>query len=251
MQAVNLFVLHLCFHYNGQEQCFYPVLLQQGAEMILVDCGYPGFLPLLAAAVAKHNLTLQQLTGVLITHHDNDHMGALAELKERYPQVRVYASAEEAPYISGRKKSLRLQQAEDLFPRLPDEQKEGALQFQEMLKAVRPVAVDETLAEGAIPFLPGVAVVFTPGHMPGHLSLYLEREKILVAADAVVYENGELNIANPAFTLDLPAAVESVKRLRGMDINKLVCYHGGVVDTNIAQELDNLIAKFTPSNIPV
>ena len=213
----------------------------------MVDCGYPGFLPLLEAAAAKHDLSLQHLTGVLITHHDNDHMGALAELKEHYPQIRVYASAEDAPYISGSKKSLRLQQAEDLFPCLPEEQKESALQFQEILKAVRPVPVDETVKEGALSFLPGVEVVLTPGHMPGHLSLYLKEEKILVAADAVVYENGELNIANPAFTLDLPAAVESVKKLRQMEINKLVCYHGGVVETNIAQGLDNLVAKFSCS----
>lgn len=245
MQPVKLLVIDLCFHHNGREQCLHPVILQQNSETILVDCGYPGFLPLLEAAVAKHNLSLQQLTGVLITHHDNDHMGALAELKEKYPQIRVYASAEDAPYVIGSKKSLRLQQAEDLFSCLPEEQKEGALQFQEMLKAVRPVAVDETVAEGAIPFLPGVEVVLTPGHMPGHLSLYLKEEKILVAADAVVYEDGELNIANPAFTLDLPAAVQSVKKLRQMEIKKLVCYHGGVVEANIAQGLDNLIAKFS------
>jgi glyoxylase-like metal-dependent hydrolase (beta-lactamase superfamily II) len=245
---VNVFILDVCFHWNGRPQSLFPVILQKEKETLLVDGGYPGFLPLLENAAAVHGLSLTQLTGVLITHHDIDHMGALFELKEKYPAVTVYASQQDEPYVSGKKKSLRLQQAEALFPCLPEEQKESALQFMELLKSLRPVAVDQVLTEGELPFLEGVEVVHTPGHMPGHLSLYVKEEKTVIAADAVVREDGELNMANPSFTLDLPLAVRSVQKLRQMAIEKLVCYHGGVVEKDIQRGLDRIIETYSPQS---
>lgn len=243
---MNVFVLNVSFDWNGTKQVLHPVILQNHRETILVDGGYPGFLPLLEEAATQQGLSLQQLTGVLITHHDDDHMGVLFELRENYPHVRVYASADDEPYIAGRKKSLRLQQAEALFDCLPEAQKAGALQFQEMLKRVRPVAVDKTIPEeGELAFLKGACVIFTPGHMPGHLSLYLPEEKTLIAADAVVSENGKLDIANPSFTLDLPRAVQSVKKLQQLDIEKMICYHGGVVTSGIQQGLENIVATYS------
>lgn len=243
---MNVFVLDVRFHWNGQEQVLYPVVLQDEKETVLVDGGYPGFLPLLETAAQKHHLSVGQLTGIIVTHHDNDHMGALFEIKENFPHIKVYASKVEAPYIEGRQKSLRVEQAEALFDCLPDEQKEGALQFQNSLKAVKPVQVDETIdQEGELSFLKGVDAVFTPGHMPGHLSLYVKEEKTLIAADAVVFENGQLDIANPSFTLDLPKAVQSVQKLTGLEMEKLICYHGGVVEKDVRQRLEKLVSRYS------
>lgn len=43
--------------------------------MVLIDCGYTGFLPYLEQAIEKNNLSCKDLTHVLITHQDHDHMG--------------------------------------------------------------------------------------------------------------------------------------------------------------------------------
>lgn len=59
----------------------------------------------------------------MLTRQDDDHMGAAAALKAKYPALQVLASPEEAPYIVGRKKNLRLQQAEALQDLLPEERK--------------------------------------------------------------------------------------------------------------------------------
>jgi glyoxylase-like metal-dependent hydrolase (beta-lactamase superfamily II) len=80
--------------------------------------------------------------------------------------------------------------------------------------------------------------------MPGHISLYITASKTLIAADAVVYEEGELEIANPAFTLDLQEAIESVKKLQQLEIDTIVCYHGGIVTEQIQQKLENLLARY-------
>lgn len=45
---------------------------------MLADCGYAGFLPFIEDAMQASGLSPEALTGVIVTHHDHDHMGALA-----------------------------------------------------------------------------------------------------------------------------------------------------------------------------
>jgi len=242
---MNLFVLDLPFSFGGKEDHLYPVVLQSRQEVILVDCGYAGFKLLLEQSLQQHGLSLGSLTGLLITHHDIDHMGCAYELKETYPALKLYTSVWEEAYVTGRKKSLRLQQAEDLFDCLPEEQKQGAIAFQELLKTMQPVPVDAVFADNEEPsIMPGVEVIHTPGHMPGHISLYIKESKTLIAADAIVYQDGQLDIANPSFTLDLPQALASVQKLQQLEINKIICYHGGVVDASIQTKLLQLLARY-------
>lgn len=237
-------ILEVKFTNNDTDDVLYPVVLQNKHDVILVDCGYAGFSPLIETAMNAHGLSLQNLTGIIITHHDIDHIGGLHEIKEKYPDIKIYAPEAEEPYISGKAKSLRLIQAENTHALLPENQRPAALQFQEFLKTVRPVEVDVTFSEGNLPFLDGVEIIHTPGHMPGHISLYLNHDKTLISADALVYENGELEIANPQYCLDLPQAVASVKKIIQYDVNKIICYHGGLVKHDIQSKLTTLLSKY-------
>ena len=192
-----------------------------------------------------HGFSLKQLTGVIITHHDIDHLGCLFELKQLFPRLKVCSSKGDEPYISGKEKSLRLQQAEHMYNLLPQDQKEGALYFQETLRNIKPVQVDHTFEDKEdLKLCSGVQVISTPGHMPGHISLYGKEHKTLIAADAVVFENGKLAIANPDFTLDLKSAVASIRKLQQFQIEKIICYHGGIVMGNIGQKLDQLAVEY-------
>lgn len=242
---MNVHALEVRFNVEGNENVLCPVILECDHSVVLVDCGYPGFANLLETAAGVHGITLQQLTGVIITHHDIDHYGCLYELKELHPKLKVYCSAEDEPYIGGTAKSLRLQQAEDTYASLPDDQKAGAFHFQEMLRNVKAVPVDGTFKDGdEISFCSGVRIVSTPGHMPGHISLYIRENNTLIAGDAVVFENGKLGIANPDYTLDLKTAVASIRKLQRLQIDKIICYHGGVVTGDINKQFEKLVAAY-------
>ena len=211
------------------QQILCPALLLDDADAILVDCGYPGSLPVLEDALRPLGLTLSALTGVVITHHDDDHMGALAELKRAAPQIRVFAGESEAPYISGARKSLRLAQAQALQPTLPPEAQAWGLQFCRRLSAVEPAPVDRLLTPGELlPWCGGCRVLATPGHTPGHLSLYLPACSALVSGDAAVVQDGSLAVANPQFALDLPAARRSLQLLEALPWRTCLCFHGGI-----------------------
>jgi glyoxylase-like metal-dependent hydrolase (beta-lactamase superfamily II) len=77
-------------------------------------------------------------------------------------------------------------------------------QMREVLERLEPVGVDEHLKGGErLDLAGGTKVIFTPGHTPGHLSLYLERSKVLIAGDALRAQRGSLNGPNPAMTLEM------------------------------------------------
>ena len=84
-----------------------------------------------------------------------------------------------------------------------------------------------------------------PNFTPGHLSFYLERPKVLVAGDALTAEGGYLNGPNPPLTLDLREAVRSVRRLADLEIDTIVCYHGGVVGEDANGQLRRVVRELS------
>lgn len=221
-------MLDIKFEYKNEMQAIYPILLIDNNEIILVDCGYPNFLTLLEVEMKSKGIDPGSLTKVLITHHDDDHMGALYEIKEKYPHIKVVSSEIESEYISGKKKSLRLMQAEEILKVMPEEQKQCGIEFCETLKKVKPVNVDITVKDGDyFDWAGGCQVISTPGHMPGHISLFLKGTNSIVTGDAAVIENEELIIANPQFTLDLSIAENSLEKIKSMNADNYYCYHGG------------------------
>lgn len=244
MEKINL--LEIEFEYNGQKQTITPILLQDECDIILIDCGYPNFITHLEEAANRYDIALDSITKLIVTHHDMDHIGSLAALKRAYPHIHIIAHELEASYIEGKKKSLRLEQAESTFNALPDEAKPHAEQFIRFLQSIEPVPVDRTVSnDERLPWCGGIDIVHTPGHMPGHMSLYLPASKTLIAGDAVVIERGKLNIANPQFTLDMVEAVRSVQRLLDYDIDQIICYHGGLFHGDVKQALRQLIHEYT------
>lgn len=237
------FVLNIDHTFGLQTETIHPVLLRDEQDLILIDCGYPHFLAQLKVAAEEKGVDLDTLTKVIITHHDHDHIGALREIREAYPNIEIYASEEQAPYIRGEKKSLRLLQAEAGYDSLPENEKEEAKLLMRMFEAVESAPVDCILEyEEPYPWCGGVQIIPTPGHMPGHISVYLNEFQVLISGDALSVSNGKLMIANPQYTLDIAQAKESARKLLCYDIKKIICYHGGIYEKDIKKSLNDTMS---------
>lgn len=222
--------LPVTMSFGDIENTVYPTLLWDENNIILVDCGFIGALPVLEKELERLGVSVRQLTGLVLTHHDHDHMGAAAALKGSNPYVKIYASKKEAPYISAQEKPLRLRQAEELQKILPPEQQEFGKAFCEMLRRVEPVEPDVYLNDGQhMEWCGGCRIIATPGHTPGHISLFMEKDSIVITGDAAALEDGKLIIPNPQFTLDMEQAEKSLNKLIDLKAKAYYCYHGGIL----------------------
>lgn len=212
-----------------KEVPIHPIVLQDDEHLILVDCGFIGSLRLLEIELGKHGISIEQLTALVLTHHDHDHMGAAAALKRANPKIQIYSSLEESVYISAREKPLRLVQAEELQAQLPPQQQAFGRMFCDMLRRVEPVTVDAHLTDSQeTGWCGGCQVLFSAGHTPGHLSLYCKELDAVIVGDAFALEQNTPVLANPQFTLDVEMAKRSMEKLLSLKARTYYCYHGGI-----------------------
>lgn len=209
--------------------------------VVLVDAGFPGQLQQIREAMGSAGVPFDRLDKVIITHQDIDHIGSLPDIiRESSHKVEVLSHEEERPYIEGRKPLIKMNQERlsKMLVSLPEEQR----QRMEALFANPPKAsVDTAVAdEGVLPYCGGITVIFTPGHTPGHICLYLNQSKILITGDALVAVDGELRGPNPQATYDMDTALKSLKKLTQYDIETVICYHGGVYRDSANERLAEL-----------
>jgi glyoxylase-like metal-dependent hydrolase (beta-lactamase superfamily II) len=199
----------------------------------LVDAGLPDQMEAISAALVEAGIGVRDLRRIIVTHQDLDHVGSGAALV-RQSGARVLGHPADAPHIEGSQRPLK--PSPEMLERRP--------QMREVLERLEPVRVDEHLADGdRLDLAGGTRVIFTPGHTPGHLSLYLERPKVLVAGDALTAEGGHLNGPNPSMTLEMRTAIQSIRRLADLEIDTIVCYHGGVVGEDANGQLRRVIQE--------
>lgn len=234
-------VLTINQNIGQRETCIHPVIIYNNNDFILCDACYPGQIEQIEDELKNYNFTINDITKVIITHHDHDHIGSLKELKKRNKKIEVIASGAEADFISGKKISLRLLQAEEYNKTLTGDEKKSGTQFTDYLKTIENCEIDRIVNADNDTIVEGLKVISTPGHTPGHISLYLEDQKIFIAGDALAIENNKLVIANPEFTLDMNKCIQSIKKIQKMAFDKIICYHGGVMENNINLLLNQLI----------
>ena len=180
-------------------------------------------------AMARAGVPFDMLDKVIVTHQDIDHIGSLPDIvRESSHNLDVLCQEEERPYIEGQKPLVKMNQERlsKMLGSVPEEQR----QQMEALFANPPKAsVTKVVTDGEVlPYCGGITVIFTPGHTPGHICLYLNQSKILVSGDALVAADGELRGPNPQSAYDMETAMKSLKKLTQYDIETVICYHGGV-----------------------
>ena len=212
---------------NGPTTLNLALILDEQHGPTLVDTGVPGQLDALEAALAELQLKVTDLQRIILTHQDLDHIGSLAEVV-RVSGAEVLAHADDAPYIEGRLPLLKLpspEQREAMFANLPPQVREAFSQ------PLAPVKVNRTLEDGErLELGGGVQVIFTPGHTPGHISLYLQRSRVLISGDALASSEGRLLGPPERATPDMAEAHASVVKLAKLDVGTVLTYHGGVVE---------------------
>jgi glyoxylase-like metal-dependent hydrolase (beta-lactamase superfamily II) len=155
----------------------------------------------------------------------------------------VLAHEEDKPYIQGEKKVKRLNSNfMDRIKDLPEEERSRIVDMFENSS----VKVNSTLSDGEVlPFCGGITVIHTPGHTPGHICLYHQMSKTLIAGDAMNILNGELVGPNEdpmsEDGVNADDALNSLKKLKDYDIMNIITYHGGLFNKEPNEKIKEVI----------
>lgn len=217
--ARGVHALEVTVERGDREMEFYPTAVETEHGTILVDVGLENHVDAYLDVLQAVDLDLDSVTKIVITHQDGDHAGALAEFADA-TDATVYAHRLATPFIDGER---NLAKGDGRYP---------------------PVPVDVQLVDGVRfrTWAGQMEVVFTPGHAPGHISLYFPEAGLLIAADALTADDGTLQPPNERFTLDWEEAIASVRSLADRDIDRILCYHGGMTEAG-AERLAEIAAE--------
>lgn len=239
-------MLELTANIMGQVNKVHPVWLTGNGDSMLIDTGYPGQLEVLQQILSETGAGLNNITKIIMTHHDIDHIGNLAAIVKTAPhKIEVFSHEQEKPYIQGDLPPAKAPRAEDQnnnerLKLMSQEQQQAVLRVFQNFKMFT-VPVDCTLHDGQIlPWFGGITVIHTPGHTPGHICLYLHKSKILIAGDALFIENDSLVPPPAMLNLDNNLALSSLAKLNKFDIAAIICYHGGLYTMDPDKTLDEI-----------
>ncbi|EEL87877.1 MBL fold metallo-hydrolase [Bacillus cereus] len=214
--AKGVEMLHLEF----QEFIIHPILLWDDEMAVLIDTGFPGQFEDIQVEMERVGVSFDKLKVLILTHQDIDHIGSLPEILQNLgSNIKVYAHELDKPYIEGE------------LPLLKDAQVQNPPKGK----------VSDTLIDGQeLPYCGGIRILHTPGHTPGHISLFLKQSKTLVAGDSMYSVNGMLGGIHAPTTLNVKEAQQSLKKYSNLDIESVVCYHGGLSKGDINAQIQKL-----------
>jgi glyoxylase-like metal-dependent hydrolase (beta-lactamase superfamily II) len=222
---------------------------------VLIDAGLPGSASRITRAAREWIGPWAQPSAIVLTHGHFDHVGALQALAELW-DVPIYAHRLELPYLTGR----------SAYPPPDPTVGGGAMATLSRFYPRGPVDLGDRIRalphDGSVPGMPGWRWIHTPGHTPGHVSLFREDDRTLIAGDAFVTTKQESALSAltyspemhgpPAyFTPDWVASRRSVERLAGLEPERVVTGHGPMLSgPEMLRDLHQLAREFDQVAVP-
>jgi len=192
---------------------------------------------------------------IILTHGHFDHVGALKDLLKIW-DVPVYAHSLEIPYLTGLSS----------YPPADPTVGGGLMSALSFMYPKGPIdlglQIHPLAKDGTIPVIEDWIYVHTPGHSPGHISLFRASDKVLIVGDAFVTTKAESAysvltsqkvVSGPPkyFTPNWVSAALSVKKLHDLRPSIAATGHGPfVAGEELTKGLDDLVNNFKERAIP-
>ncbi|MFC7321779.1 MBL fold metallo-hydrolase [Halobacillus campisalis] len=227
----------------------------QPQDWVLVDAGMPKSADRILEAADEIYGEHNRPKAIILTHGHFDHVGAVGKLAEHW-RVPVYAHRDELPYLTGKKD----------YPE-PDTSVEGGLVVKmsrmfpnegiDISEHIRPLPED-----GTVPHMEGWESIHTPGHTEGHISLFREEDRALIAGDAfitvkqedlskVLTQKQEISGPPRYLTMNWKQARTSVAKLNSLNPKLAVTGHGFPMrGATLKENLDKLDSQFEQIAVP-
>ena len=224
-------------------------------EWVLIDAGMPHSGSKIMNEAARRFPLNPKPLAIILTHGHFDHVGGIVKLIKEW-NVPVYAHPLEFPFLTGKND----------YPE-PDTTVEGGLLAK--ISSIYPhqsIDIETHLlplpANGIVPGMPGWRWLATPGHSPGHVSFFREKDRSLIAGDAfitvradsfykVLTQKKEINGPPRYLTTDWEEACASVKKIEALQPRIAITGHGPAMHGEELQKgLKKLAEEFETLAVP-
>lgn len=208
----------------------YAILNPSENNWFLVDAGVKWSAPKIKRMAELLFGAGSKPAAIILTHGHFDHVGSLVQLATEW-DVQVYAHHLEMPYLTG----------VSSYPPADPTVGGGLMADLSFLYPKTPINIEDRVISlpqsGLIPGLPEWKFIHTPGHAPGHISLFRDSDKVLIAGDAIVTTKQESalfvalqlkKLSGPPkyFTCDWSAAATSVRQIADLEPDVIATGHG-------------------------
>jgi len=203
----------------------------------------------------EKGLRIRDIDQIVLTHQHVDHSGLLRTIKEHHPLVKIYAHPWTIPWIE--QETGFIQQKLTFFQRLFSENGLSKQQIEEIEKFYNDLNqyMDSTKIEGIledgdrVEGLKDWKVIHSPGHSQGHIVLYNEKNKDLIAGDHLIGHTSAGAFIEPAIVEGSPRPKsvigyrDSLKKIRNLPLNDIYSGHGAVIH-NPYEIIDQQLLRF-------
>jgi glyoxylase-like metal-dependent hydrolase (beta-lactamase superfamily II) len=233
---------------------YYMIEDKTAGEWALVDAGLKWSVNTIRN-MAKEQFGNKRPSAIILTHGHFDHVGSVATLAREWG-VPVYAHSLELPYLTGKSS----------YPPPDSSVGGGMMSSFAFLYPKGPIDISDYIQklpdDNSIPGFPEWKYIHTPGHTPGHISLFREKDKVLIAGDAFVTTKAESvifslthlpHLSGPPkyFTPNWASAKVSVMKLAALDPEVVATGHGKPMSgEEMRYELNNLSRHFDQLAVP-
>ncbi|MBU2511214.1 MBL fold metallo-hydrolase [bacterium] len=204
----------------------------------------------------KNDLNIADIHTVIISHTHADHMGAIAWFLSKQGNIKVITHEADARYLRDNTKLNHIFES-DITEKYFPENKFDVIAFYQAFCPISEATEDRTVVEGDTLNCGDYSfeVIHTPGHHPGHISLYEPNVKALFVGDMAGLEVPFYNVRAGG----IEGMISTMHKYQKLDIDIIIPSHGElvrnpmeIVETTLSKlkkREERLIAAL--SNIPV
>ena len=171
-------------------------VLVRGGEAAIVDTGVAGSEGAIEAVLAEAGIGRGDVGHVILTHQHGDHAGSLEAVAGLASGAALYGVAADIPNMTAPREISAVGDGDTVFD---------------------------------------LAIIETPGHTAGHLSVHDPASRLLITGDALVGEGGTLSGPASQFSADMATAITSVAKLAELDVQRTLVSHGFPVEGGTAE----------------